>query len=153
MIEMTSRGPEMKIVDRLSVGCLAVVFLFAGIDKIAHYQGFVNALRDYVLVPHGTAPFFASPLIALELMVGLGLLVPAWRRGAAMTAAATLLLFTAALIVNQVYGGRGICGCWFTITLAKSSGSHIAQNVLLLVMSLLIAVDKPAEDRRLVSVG
>lgn len=143
----------MKIVDRLSVGCLATIFLFAGIDKIVHYKGFVNALRDYVLVPHGTAPFFASPLIALELMVGLSLLVPAWRRGAAMTAAGTLLLFTAALIVNHAFGGRGICGCWFTITLAKSSGSHIVQNVVLLVMSLLIVFDKPAEGGALVSAG
>ncbi|HEV2855123.1 MAG TPA: MauE/DoxX family redox-associated membrane protein [Thermoanaerobaculia bacterium] len=138
----------MKIVDRLSVGCLAAVFLFAGSDKIAHYHGFVNALRDYVLVPRGTAQWLASPLIALELMVGLGLLVPAWRRGAAITAASTLLLFTTALLVNQALGGRGICGCWFTITLSKSSGMHVVQNLVLLMMSLLIAVDspKPAEQ-------
>jgi uncharacterized membrane protein YphA (DoxX/SURF4 family) len=137
----------MKIVDKLSIGSLALVFLFAGVDKIAHYDGFVNALRNYVLVPRGTAPWFASPLIALELVIGLGLLVPAWRRSAALTAAATLLLFTAALSINHLYGGRGICGCWFTITLAKSSGSHIAQNLVLLVMALLIVFDKPVEGQ------
>jgi hypothetical protein len=76
-------------------------------------------------------------------MVGLGLLVPAWRRGAAITAAATLLLFTVALVINHAFGGRGICGCWFTITLAKSSGSHIAQNLILLVMASLVALDTP----------
>jgi putative oxidoreductase len=135
-------GFSMKVVDRLGTFCLAAVFLLAGLDKIAHYSGFVNALRDYQLVIRGAAPWLASPLIALELMIGVGLLVQAWRRVAALTAVVTLVLFTLALTVNYIYGGRGICGCWFTLTLARGNTQHIALNVVLAALAVLIAYDR-----------
>lgn len=128
----------MKLVDRGMLLLLVAIFLFSGIDKILHYDGFLNALRNYVVVPRGTAPYFAIPVIAVELMIGVGLLIPAWRRAAALTAAATLAVFTAALGLNHLYGGRGICGCWFTLTLAKSTGMHLLQNLLLLALSLSV---------------
>lgn len=128
----------MKLVDRGMLLVLVAIFLFSGVDKILHYDGFLNALRNYVVVPRGTAPYFAIPVIAVELMIGVGLLIPAWRRAAALTAAAILAVFTVALGLNHLYGGRGICGCWFTLTLAKSTGMHVLQNLLLLGLSLSI---------------
>lgn len=122
--------------DRGILLLLAVIFVFSGVDKILHYQGFVNALSDYVLVPRGTAPLLAVPVIVVELMIGLGLLVRPWRQAAALTAAVTLALFTAALGFNQAYGGRGICGCWFTITLAKSTHMHLLQNLFLAALAV-----------------
>lgn len=44
---------ELKHLDKAIIFFLAVIFLFSGIDKIFHYEGFVNALRNYVLVPRG----------------------------------------------------------------------------------------------------
>jgi uncharacterized membrane protein YphA (DoxX/SURF4 family) len=138
----------MKWIDRGMVLFLAAIFLFSSIDKVLHYQGFVNAMRNYVLVPAGTAPFFAPPVIGVELLVGLGLLFPAWRRPAALTAASLLGLFTVAIALNHLYGDRGICGCWFTITLAKSTSMHLMQNLLMALMALVVGWESPAPARR-----
>ena len=121
----------MKLLDRLILFFLAAVFLFSGVDKVFHLDGFENALRSYVVVPHGTARYLAVPLIASELLVGLGLLIRPWRRKAAASAVVLLVLFTAALALNRLLGGRQICGCWFTITLAKGTASHILQNLIM----------------------
>lgn len=128
----------MKLVDKLILFLLVAVFLFSGLDKIFHYEGFVNALSNYVLVPFGLAPFLAAPVIAIELLIGIGLLLKRWRADAALLATAMLLLFTVALCLNYLYGSRGICGCWFTITLAESTELHLAQNLMLAALSFLI---------------
>jgi len=117
---------------------LSVIFLFSGADKAFHYEGFVNALRNYVLVPRGTAPYLAMPVIAVELLVGAGLLLKRHRAAAALAAAALLSLFSLAVGFNHLYGARGICGCWFTITLAKGTGMHLAQNLLLAAIALVV---------------
>lgn len=132
----------MKHVDLAIVLLLAAIFLFSGIDKIVHYQGFINALMDYVLVPRGTSSTLAPVVIAVELCIGIGLLLRPWRRQAALVAAGTLAVFTTALVFNYLYGGRGICGCWFTITLAKSSEMHVLQNLLLLGLALSVGWER-----------
>ena len=78
----------MKKIDRAILILLAVIFLFSSIDKLMHYDGFVNALRSYIVVPRGWAVYLAVPMIAVELMIGVGLFVRPWRRQAALTAAA-----------------------------------------------------------------
>jgi uncharacterized membrane protein len=128
----------MRFVDRGIVWLLAAVFLFSGVDKIVHYQGFLNALRDYVIVPRGWASVLAPPVVSVELLVGAALLVRAWRQAAAATAAGVLAVFTAALGFNRMFGGRGVCGCWFTLTLSKSTPLHVTQNLMLLGLALMI---------------
>ena len=137
----------MRVVEKIILLLLAAVFLFSGIDKILHYEAFVNAVRNYILVPRGWAPYLAPTVILLELMIGVGLLVRAWRRPAALTAAVTLAVFTAAVTFNYLYGGRGICGCWFTITLADSTELHLAQNLLLLGLALSVWWDARNQER------
>ncbi len=138
----------MRFVEWGILLLLAAIFLFSGIDKILHYDAFVNAVRNYVLVPRGWAPYLAPSVILVELMIGAGLLLRSWRRPAALTAAVTLAVFTAALTFNYIYGERGICGCWFTITLAKSTELHLAQNLLFLGLALSIWWDERGRDKR-----
>lgn len=128
----------MKKIDRAILLMLAVIFLFSAVDKLLHYGGFVNALRSYIVVPRGWAPYLSVPVIAAELMVGVGLLVRPWRRPAALTAAIVLAIFTTALGLNRLLGGRGICGCWFTITLARGGTMHVVQNLIMLTLALAL---------------
>lgn len=128
----------MKNIDRTIILVLATLFLFAGIDKIFHYSGFVKALGNYVLVPQGTAAWIAGPLIGIEIVVGAALLIPSWRRPAALVAFGLLVGFTAALTVNYFFGGRGICGCWFTVTLAEGTSLHIVQNLVMAGLALIV---------------
>lgn len=118
------------MLDRIVVWMLAALFLFSGIDKVLHFDGFLDALRNYVLVPRGAASYLGGPVIAAELMIGIGLLLPAWRGPAALTAALAMAVFTIAITFNYFAGSRGICGCWFTITLSQSSELHIVQNLI-----------------------
>ena len=125
----------MRKLNRAIPFFLSLIFLFSGLDKLLHYNGFLNALRDYVLVPRGTAHLFALPVILVELAIGIGLLWKPWRGAAALSAAILLGLFAAVLTINHYYGGRGICGCWFTITLARGTVSHIGQNLLMMYLA------------------
>jgi uncharacterized membrane protein YphA (DoxX/SURF4 family) len=132
----------MKIARSLSLVFLAVLFLYAGLDKLFHYGGFVKALGGYVLVPDGLERFLALPVILAELLAGAGLLIQIWRTPAALLAAVLLCAFTVALAVNQVYAPGAECGCWFTVTLGKATSSHILQNVLLLGLAVSIWLDE-----------
>ncbi|HEX4960533.1 MAG TPA: MauE/DoxX family redox-associated membrane protein [Thermoanaerobaculia bacterium] len=139
----------MKHVSLLSAIFLAVVFVFAGIDKIFHFDGFVNALASYAVVPAAVARYLALPVVLSELWVGVGLLVPRWRRTASLAAAVLLAVFTAALIGNLYFSPGSICGCWFTITLGRSTHLHVVQNLVLLALALSVWLDYRAAARRL----
>lgn len=132
----------MKTLNVVILATLTLLFLGAGVDKIFHYEGFLNALRNYVLVPRGVAPILGPAVIAAELLAAVGLLVPRWRREGALSAAALLALFTAATSTNHLLGGRGICGCWFTVTLAQGTTAHVVQNFMFLVLALLVFWDE-----------
>lgn len=132
----------MRIVERGILLLLAAIFLFSSLDKVFHYEAFVNAVRNYILVPRGWAPYLAPAVILVELMIAVGLTLKPWRRPAALTAALTLMIFTAAVAFNYLFGGRGICGCWFTVTLANSTGLHLLQNALFFGLALSIWWDE-----------
>lgn len=136
----------MKRIDLLVIGFLALIFLFSAVDKAAHYDGFVNALSSYALVPPGWSAILAPSVIAVEFAIATGLLLPGWRKPAALLAGLLLLVFTVALTFNRVYGIRDICGCWFTLTLAKGQGAHIAYNLVLAGLAFLqLSGRKPVE--------
>jgi len=131
-----------KTVRIVSAAFLALLFLYAGVDKAFHYGGFVKALGGYVLVPDGLERHLALPLILGEILVGAGLLLKAWRPPAALVATAMLALFTAALAVNQIYRPGAECGCWFTLTLGRATPAHIVQNLILLGLAASIWLDE-----------
>jgi hypothetical protein len=116
--------------DLAVIAFLSLLFAFSSFDKVFHYHQFVNAVRNYSLVPRGFANYLALPLIVIELFIAVCLLYKPWRRSAALAGLAAMILFTAALLTNFIYGARGICGCWFTLTLAQGNSVHIAQNII-----------------------
>lgn len=137
-LRIEASGRMATVMLMLSTYFLALIFLFAGIDKLYHYDGFLNALNSYVLVPKGAAEFLAAPLIMAEICTGLGLLAVGWRRTAALAATVLLGIFIVALAFNYFFQPGSICGCWFTITLAKGTKLHVLQNSVLLGLALSI---------------
>lgn len=140
----------MRLLSRVSATFLSIIFLYAGVDKVVHYDGFVNALGSYALVPTSLAAGLAPAVILLEVLVGLGLLFSSWRSRAALLGAATLAVFTVALVVNLIVAPGSVCGCWFSITLAESDGAHIGLNLLLagLALTLWAQGQEPSAPRR-----
>lgn len=129
---------SMKYVHLISSYFLGVVFLFTSIDKLFHYNAFLNALANYVLTPSAIVSYLALPIILAEFWVGIGLLIKWWRKAAALITASLLFIFTLALILNYIYKPGTICGCWFTITLGTATEIHIAQNVVMLGLALTV---------------
>lgn len=127
--------------SRASALLVAAVLLFAGFDKLLHYGGFRRALESYVVVPDGAAVFLALPVILVEVGLGIGLLVPAWRRRAAGAAAGLLAVFTAVVLVNQRLAPDVPCGCTFTLTLSSGGGLHVALNLLLIAVAAGVALE------------
>ncbi len=128
----------MRFIPYLSALFLSGVFLYGGIDKALHYDGFVNALTSYSAVPGALANLLAPVLILAELWIAVGLLWHRWRAAAAITAAGVLVLFTSALAANLGTPPGSLCGCWFTITLAKSTPIHLVQNLIFLGLALTV---------------
>jgi uncharacterized membrane protein len=135
---MDRRAVWERILNTLSISVLSFVLIGSGLDKILHLEGFGNALRDYRVIPPVIAKYAVYPLIATELFIGIGLLARPWRREAALWAAGLFAFFSAVLSANYWLGGRGICGCWFTITLASGTANHVTQNLMLGGLAFLL---------------
>lgn len=125
-----------RVVRALSLTLLVGLFLFSGTDKLLHYGGFVTALGSYVVLPRGVAPYIAPALIGSELWIAVGLMIQRWRPSASALGAVLLLVFAVALFVNRYYNPGAICGCWFTLTLGKSTALHVTQNLLLAAVAV-----------------
>ena len=126
---------------------LGVLFILTAIDKVFHYSGFVTALASYVIVIPGSAAYLAPTVILVELLLGAALLLPAYRGPAALLATAMLLAFTVALAVNYVFKPGAVCGCWFTLTLGKGTGMHLAQNLALIGLAFAVWMETRLDER------
>lgn len=132
-------------VTLISCWFLGMIFLYAGFDKLFHYEGFVRALSSYSVFPSGAPRYMASSIILVELVVGLGLLRSRWRKSAALLSAGMLFIFTLALAINYWTNPEAICGCWFTITLGRGTGQHILQNLIMAGLSLTVFLTEKKE--------
>ncbi len=88
------------------------LFLWSGIAKIKQPLAFADAVRNFDLVGDPLAPALAILIPCLEITAGLFALLGLFWRGAVAILTASLLLFSAALVVAW---GRGLdvsCGCF-----------------------------------------
>ncbi len=95
----------------LLLGCFALLFVSAALQKLRALPRFAEVLRAYRVLPAAAARL-AMPVPLLELTLGLALLVPVTRMAAAGAAAALLALYAAAIALNLARGRRDLaCGC------------------------------------------
>lgn len=134
----------LRLVAVTSPYCLGAIFLFAGVDKLLHYSGFVRALDHYVLIPPGTGRYLALFVIVVEGMLGVGLVTSHYRRCAAAAAAAVLILFAVMVGVNSYLRPSAECACWFTITLSAGALQHVLLNLLLAGIAVTLVADYPS---------
>ncbi|WP_436701175.1 MauE/DoxX family redox-associated membrane protein [Nocardioides sp. BYT-33-1] len=119
------------------------VWIVAGGLKITEPDASIAAVRAYQLLPSSLAEIVGLALPAVELVVGLALVLGVFARGAAVISA---LLFAAFIVGIASVWARGIeidCGC-FGGGGAKAGASsaypwEIARDVALLAASLLVA--------------
>jgi uncharacterized membrane protein YphA (DoxX/SURF4 family) len=91
---------------------IAALFLFAAVSKLFDPSSFAQQIANYQLTPWPATAALAVFLPALELCVGICLLVGRWESGALIWLAALLTLFSAALFSAIARGLSIDCGCF-----------------------------------------
>jgi uncharacterized membrane protein YphA (DoxX/SURF4 family) len=90
----------------------ALLFLVAGWSKLRGVRDFQILLDNYQLLPKSLVALAARALPALELLLGIALILGMDRPEPALAAAGLLLVFAAAMAIN-LWRGRAFieCGC------------------------------------------
>lgn len=126
---------------KFSSSILAVIFIISATGKIRNPANFTSTVSTYHLLPKVWIRPFAIILPWLELVLGLMLLLGWATRMAAITSIVLLLVFLAAMGINLARGRKDLdCGCSGKRHAQKISWKPIARNVLLILLSLLVAV-------------
>jgi len=93
---------------------ISVIFIYAGIDKIFHPQGFAEAIFSHQILPDELINLTAVVLPWTELLLGLCLLFNIWAVGASVLAAGLMSLFISIITFNLIRGLDVGCGCFST---------------------------------------
>jgi cobalt-zinc-cadmium efflux system protein len=91
---------------------VAALFLFAAITKLIDPSSFAQQIANYQLTPWPVSAGLALFLPALELCVGICLLVGRWESGALVWTTILLAIFSGALITAIARGLSIDCGCF-----------------------------------------
>ena len=91
---------------------IAALFLFAAITKLFDPGAFAQQIANYQLTPWPAAAVLSVFLPALELCVGICLLLGRWESGALVWLAVLLIIFSGALLSAIVRGLSIDCGCF-----------------------------------------
>ena len=136
----------MPFIVLLARGVLALVFVVAGLTKLADLSGSQAALRDFG-VPATLSRPFGVLLPLAEVVVGVALLpaVSAW--WAALGALALLLLFIAGIGYNLARGRTPDCHCFGQLHSAPAGWPTLIRNAVLAAgAGLIVWPGPPAAD-------
>ena len=133
---------------------LGILFVVAAWAKLKDPPAFAQEIFNYALLPSGAVNLLAIFLPWLELLCSVLLFLGIWRRAAATTIAALLLVFIAALSINLARGRPVDCGCFGVSAVVKTDAQRftdmrwaIARDVgmLVLVIQILIATRRRSD--------
>lgn len=120
---------------------LGLVFIYAGIHKIADPAAFSEAIYNYKLFPEILINPLAVWLPWLELLAGLSLIIGIWIKGGALILSALSFAFAVA-VGTALFRGLDIsCGC-FSLAEAgeRIQWTYIAQDLGLFIIGLQVLI-------------
>ena len=118
---------------------LAIIFFYAGIEKIISPGDFAVAIYNYKLLPDGTINLLAIFLPWLEVLIAISLVVGICIRGAALISALLFLTFATALAINLVRGLDISCGC-FGASSGNISSLYLVRDLSLFCVSVFVLI-------------
>ena len=128
------------VLARLIVGG---VWIVAGLLKLPDPAGSVRAVRAYDLLPEAVVPTVGHALPAVEVVVGLALVVGLLTRGMAVVSAALLVAFVVGIASAWARGLQIECGCFGDGGYAADASAaypwEIARDLALVALSALVA--------------
>lgn len=125
-------GQLVHLLARLMIG---VLFVWAGVPKLIYPEVLFNAVMDYGFFNAAVAQLAAWLLPALEIILGISLIIGVKIRGA--FAMATLLLAGFAILHTVVFfqGIDVTCGCFGIAGAEKITGLTVARNLILTLVA------------------
>ncbi len=127
----------MKILKYSCILILSLVFIFSGLGKILSPGDFMENLLKYRVFPLWMIKAAVIFLPWAEVLCGLGLLLPFFRRPAALL---LILLNTMFIIILAVALSKGVeasCGCFGTLS-EEISLQAISRDLVFLSMALFV---------------
>jgi uncharacterized membrane protein YphA (DoxX/SURF4 family) len=128
--------PLFALICRLT---LAIIFFYAGIEKIINPGDFAVAIYNYQLLPDCAINLSAIFLPWLEVFIAASLVAGIYTRGAALISALLFLTFATALTINLLRGLDISCGCF-----GASSGNinwlYLERDLSLFCMSVFVLI-------------
>jgi uncharacterized membrane protein YphA (DoxX/SURF4 family) len=118
---------------------LAIIFFYAGIEKIINPGDFAVAIYNYQLLPDCAINLSAIFLPWLEVFIALSLVSGIYTRGAALISALLFLTFATALTINLVRGLDISCGC-FGASSGNISWLYLERDLSLFCMSVFVLI-------------
>jgi peroxiredoxin/uncharacterized membrane protein YphA (DoxX/SURF4 family) len=116
---------------------LCIVFLIAGLAKLADLTGSQQALRDFgVPVPLATSLGILLPLAELSVAVALIASFSVWWGG--LGALALLLLFIGGIGFNLAHGRQPNCRCFGQLHTAPAGWSTLIRNLVLAALAGIV---------------
>jgi putative oxidoreductase len=129
------RHPVLLFVLRWFLG---LVFIIAGIEKIAQPELFAISIEAYKLLPSILINSSALVIPWVELVCGIFLLGGVCLRGSSLMAISLLAVFTIAIIAALVRGLQIDCGCFGAQYSSPVGISKVLEDCGLLLLALLI---------------
>jgi uncharacterized membrane protein YphA (DoxX/SURF4 family) len=129
----------MSVVMLLARLVLALIFVVAGLAKLADLAGSRQALRDFG-VPARLADPFGLLLPLAELAVAVALLLPATAWWGALGALLLLLLFVGGIGYNLARGRTPDCHCFGQLHSAPAGWPTLIRNLVLAALAGIVVI-------------
>lgn len=127
---------------------LTGVFVLAALPKIKDPVAFAESVSAFQVVGPGVSSWIALTLPWLELIIGIGLLIPQIRTAGSLLIAALLVIFITLHASAWIRGLEISCGCFGTQSALEESTNYlwlIVRNTMLLV-ACIIVISKDRTD-------
>jgi len=124
-------NPELlKKINTVLLVTVSILFILSGLSKLFPIQSFELLLISQGLFTWENVQIFSRGLISLELIIGVGLLLPYKHRSYFFSAALFLLaVFSLQLVFSIVRGDTDNCGCFGTL-LPMSPLAALFKNII-----------------------
>ena len=119
---------------------LAIVFIYASIDKIIHPQPFAQAVFNHQVLPEALINIIAIVLPWMEFILGISLLFNVWMHGASTLTAGLMLIFFSTITFNLLRGLDVGCGCFSSSTEESMDSLTFIRDMIFLCLSLSLVV-------------
>ena len=130
--------PILRITRLILRVAMAALFLFAAITKLVDPSSFAQQIANYQLTPWPATAGLSVFLPALELCVGISLLLGRWEGGALVWVAILLTIFSGALLSATIRGLNIDCGCFGRSIENTGTVWPLIRNMALLIVTGLL---------------